>query len=162
MQEKILYGTIFFLLSLLIYSISSNLQDTYVSSDLIQPYQRFLIVRDYMKSREEPLSSFKIDGIDNPRLLIPVVIYGPNNQYQGFRESIMIAKILNRKVIILAFYKSKFNIQIAIPPFFKHYTSKGSHQIPPHEVFDMSSIYSLSQVAERIEISTSCPGKKTT
>jgi hypothetical protein len=34
----------------------------------------------------------------NPKILIPAVIYGPNNQYQGFRESIMIAKILNRKV----------------------------------------------------------------
>jgi len=51
---------------------------------------------EYMEEIE--LEKVKDENEENLRVLVPVVIYGPNNQYQGFRESIMIAKILNRKV----------------------------------------------------------------
>ena len=48
-----------------------------------------------------------LDSLKNARLLLPLLPYGPNNQYRGFKESIWAAKFLNRTLVL--------------PPFFNHY-----------------------------------------
>ena len=59
-------------------------------ADIVQPHIKFLL--------EHEESGLFAREIKNTKILIPVLIYGPNNQYQGFRESLIIAKILDRKV----------------------------------------------------------------
>ena len=81
---------------LLVYNIGSLIEKNEESNAIIQPYLTFLMKEEYMEEIE--LEKVKDENEENLRVLVPVVIYGPNNQYQGFRESIMIAKILNRKV----------------------------------------------------------------
>ena len=66
--------------------------------EFAQPNLKNLLKEELINEIQEEQKEEEHEAERNPRVLVPVVIDGPNNQYQGFRESIMIAKILNRKV----------------------------------------------------------------
>ena len=101
MEEKLFYQTIFagiflwFLINNASYLLEQKSQTT---KEFVQPHLKYLLKEELIEEIKEEQELEKQEQEQNPRVLVPVVIYGPNNQYQGFRESIMIAKILNRKV----------------------------------------------------------------
>ena len=104
MEEKLFYQTIFagiflwFLIHNTAYLLEQKSQNT--REDFIQPNLKYLLKEELIEEIKEEQELEKEELEKNSRVLVPIVIYGPNNQYQGFRESIMIAKILNRKVKI--------------------------------------------------------------
>jgi hypothetical protein len=81
----------------------------------------------------------------NRNILIPMLVWGPNNQLQGFRESVYIAKALNRS--------------IAAPLFFPNWNQQSS--LPRIEASMRLNIQSLTEIASVInpaEVSYLCGG----
>ena len=81
----------------------------------------------------------------NKNILIPMLVWGPNNQLQGFRESVYIAKALNRS--------------IAAPLFFPNWNQKSS--LPRIEASMRLNIQSLTEIASVInpaDVSDLCGG----
>eukprot|EP00118_Oscarella_pearsei_P012991 m.99319 g.99319 ORF g.99319 m.99319 type:complete len:462 (+) comp37063_c0_seq1:104-1489(+) len=62
--------------------------------------------------------------------LLPALLYGPNNQYHGLKESIALAHMLNRRLVI--------------PPFYTHYTEKDKEMpiIDARHVLDVDRLSS--------------------
>jgi hypothetical protein len=81
----------------------------------------------------------------NRNILIPMLVWGPNNQLQGFRESVYVAKALNRS--------------IAAPLFFPNWNQQSS--LPRIEASMRLNIQSLTEIASVInpaEVSDLCGG----
>ena len=100
MKEKLFYQTIFagIFLWFLIHNTAYLLEQKSQTKEFIQPHLKYLLKEELINEIKEEQKEEEQEAERNPKVLVPIVIYGPNNQYQGFRESIMIAKILNRKV----------------------------------------------------------------
>ncbi|CBY15212.1 unnamed protein product [Oikopleura dioica] len=75
---------------------------------------------------------------EKEKFVVPILIFGPNNQIQGFRESLFIAETLGRKLIL--------------PPFFEHYTSEHSRGILSADaMLDISLLQNQFEVMLNIE-----------
>jgi len=107
MEWKLFFQTIFagVFLWFLIYNTTYLFEQRNQTSDFVQPNLKVLMKEEIKKELQEEQLKEIDESTQNLRILIPVVIYGPNNQYQGFRESIMIAKLLHRKVKFYIFYE---------------------------------------------------------
>ena len=73
--------------------------------------------------------------------LLTVLTYGPNNQLRGFRESIFIAEMLNRTIVV--------------PPFFKHDRTDKTIQdngnlVNPWDRIDFESLSKISSLAPNL------------
>ena len=88
--------------------------------------------------------NYELDA-QNRNILIPILVWGPNNQLQGFRESVYIAKSLNRS--------------IAAPLFFPNWNQQSS--LPRIEASMRLNIQSLTEIASVInpaEVADLCGG----
>jgi hypothetical protein len=79
---------------------------------------------------------------DSNRLLIPLLPMGPNNQLEGFLESVFLAIKLNRT--------------ICIPPFFKHRTDELNQAISSDLRIDSKILSYLTTTCETKEIRSKC------
>ncbi|XP_065191438.1 uncharacterized protein LOC135822564 [Sycon ciliatum] len=99
-----------------------------------------------------------LDSLKNARLLLPLLPYGPNNQYRGFKESIWAAKFLNRTLVL--------------PPFFNHYSVSLPGHMPaskrhlaerfvmsPQETFDIATLSNAMPVASWQQFEQICGGR---
>lgn len=76
-------------------------------------------------------------------ILIPVLIWGPNNQLQGFRESVFIAKALNRSIAAPLFH----------PNWNQHsFTAEASLRL------DIQSLSEITSMINPVEVSKLCDG----
>ncbi|CAG5100503.1 Oidioi.mRNA.OKI2018_I69.XSR.g17028.t2.cds [Oikopleura dioica] len=90
-------------------------------------------------------------NLDRSRFLVPILIWGPNNQIRGFIETIFLAIKLNRTLLV--------------PPFFRHSSESDADQIehaallPPEMVIDIESVARLVPVASYAEANRLCGGR---
>ena len=80
---------------------------------------------------------------DPKRYLIPLLSMGPNNQLEGFLESVFLAIKLNRT--------------LCIPPFYKHKTDDFSEAVSSNLRLDTSELSNLMTICETHEIKQNCP-----
>ncbi|CBY08169.1 unnamed protein product [Oikopleura dioica] len=84
----------------------------------------------------------------NKNILIPMLVWGPNNQLQGFRESVYIAKALNRS--------------IAAPLFFPNWNNKGlPRTLEAPMRLNLKSLTEIMSVINPAEVSNLCDGSVT-
>jgi hypothetical protein len=80
---------------------------------------------------------------DPNRFLIPLLSMGPNNQLEGFLESVFLAIKLNRT--------------LCIPPFYKHKTDDLNEAVSSKLRLDSSELAKLMTICETDEIKQKCP-----
>lgn len=80
---------------------------------------------------------------DPDRFLIPLLSMGPNNQFEGFLESVFLAIKLNRT--------------LCIPPFFKHKTDELNQSIAAKLRIDKEVLSKFVSICTEEEIPTKCP-----
>ena len=68
------------------------------------------------------------------KLLFPFLPFGPNNQFRGFRDALVLARWLNRTLVV--------------PPFFKHHTA--ALTIGESELVEVQEIFDWRQLASKI------------
>ncbi|XP_065188853.1 uncharacterized protein LOC135819551 [Sycon ciliatum] len=67
---------------------------------------------------------------DTTPLLLPILPYGPNNQFRGFRDALVLAEWLNRTLVV--------------PPFFKHHTAVTGGT---EDTADVQDVFDWAQLA---------------
>ena len=79
--------------------------------------------------------------------LLPVLLYGPNNQYHGFKETIVLAHMLNRKPVV--------------SPFFSHYVKKSVEppNIDANDVLDVDRLATAYGAATMDEFRQACDNR---
>jgi hypothetical protein len=80
---------------------------------------------------------------DPNRFLIPLLSMGPNNQLEGFLESVFLAIKLNRT--------------LCIPPFYKHKTDDLNEAVSSQLRLDSKELSNLMTVCETPDIKKNCP-----
>jgi len=53
---------------------------------------------------------------EKEKFVVPILIFGPNNQIQGFRESLFIAETLGRKVCKISIILHSVVLLVSVPP----------------------------------------------
>lgn len=106
----------------------------------------------FAKENIDALSNVEPEyNLDRTRFLVPILIWGPNNQIRGFMETIFLAIKMNRTLLV--------------PPFFRHSSESDADQIehaallPPEMVIDIESVARLVPVASYASASRFCDGK---
>ena len=80
---------------------------------------------------------------DPNRYLIPLLSMGPNNQLEGFLESVFLAIKLNRT--------------LCVPPFYKHKTDDLNEAVSSKLRVDSGELRKLMTICETDEIKQKCP-----
>lgn len=104
----------------------------------------------------EPLNFEQLSNIkpkyqtDANSFLVPILIWGPNNQIRGFIETIFLAIKLNRTLLI--------------PPFFRHSSELGSLDdhatvLTPERVIDLESLAKIVSIAPYDAAAEKCNGR---
>jgi len=87
-----------------------------------------------------------IEEEENKKLLIPLLVWGPNNQLQGFRESVYFANALGRS--------------LAAPVFFPNWNQHSS-KVPAQMRLEIFSLLDIASIVDPSKIASFCQKKVT-
>jgi hypothetical protein len=87
-----------------------------------------------------------IEEEENKKLLIPLLVWGPNNQLQGFRESVYFANALGRS--------------LAAPVFFPNWNQHSS-KVPAQMRLEIFSLLDIASIVDPSKIASFCQNKVT-
>ena len=91
---------------------------------------------------------FRVHTIRADRFLVPILIWGPNNQIRGFAETVFLAIKLNRTLLI--------------PPFFRHTNDVNNEHaslLSPELVIDVRKLSNFISIAPYSKAVDICNGK---
>ena len=98
---------------------------------------------DYSNLNPNPTHRLRAD-----RFLVPILIWGPNNQIRGFAETVFLAIKLNRTLLI--------------PPFFRHTNDVNNEHaslLNPELVIDIQELSKFVSIAPYSRAHETCHGK---
>ena len=104
---------------------------------------------DTTRLKNIPIPKFKLDA---NKYLIPLLLWGPSNQLVGFRESVALAIILNRTLIL--------------PKMYRHYVDPASGTTEWHDAIDPGMKLSITHLQKLLpvvyisELHKICPDQK--
>ena len=115
------------------------------TSNYKTPSSNWICPFDYTETPTEPIIS--PSNIRKTHFLINLSPFGPNNQFRGFRDTILLSHLLNRTIVL--------------PLFFKHNSdpsqnSQKSHFQPANQRVDINSLKKFIPVITFEEFSKQC------